>query len=301
MKFTATAIMTVFEGGTKYYDPNGNCMGYCRLPDGLEMRFISTFKNGLPVGPEYAWRLDGMRFYWKLWNKDSKMIKYRQWDEDGVEILFKEKCCGICDKKLDDNSDEFALDSENYNLTLEGKEPNKTQYQKTYLNCNDCFHYKCIFDHCNRSNKCPTCASLITDAKIGKSELYLSKIVGRDPTRFSYYIEDILGNKVWVRDLFVGNFLGYEDAPIKERKQEYPSRIFKYNNKYNYIIIGDVEGNFGVIGNITLRGSDAMIIPVPGEPWTAKVNTTLVEEAIRKQKRCKFLLTRINLSYWIVM
>ena len=100
------------------YDPDGISIGKT-IYNNLEITFICCRKNGVPIGPEYAWYSNGNKFYTHYWSKNhqGKLLSSNTWNIDGTKMkIYGTNQCPICYDSLSNNK--YIFFPCNHNLCL---------------------------------------------------------------------------------------------------------------------------------------------------------------------------------------
>lgn len=193
-----TRVFSRNQEGISLTNPDGLNMGI-QFDKGLNeyISFIGCRRNGIPVGPERAWHLDGTRYYYNLWSRDGRgvLLDWKVWQKDGSSnCAAHQSICAICSKKIQ-------------------------RQDSAVLNCLDEFHYDCICEWMNRSKKtseCPTCDTEICCATTPQNQRWLCRAIARNFAQNLVLVQDIFGNKAWLKFQLQTNLPNFHSAPNVE-------------------------------------------------------------------------------------
>ncbi len=216
------------EGGRRLENYTGLNMGIDFSKDiNQYVSFVGCRKNGVPVGPEWAWRLDGRRFYYNRWSHDGsgKVLNFRVWDEHGNESGKSiTSDCSICTEA--------------------------TVRDDVLLHCSHTFHYKCISKWLDRSNECPVCRSGVCFSVAAQNKRFLCFVKAKDILNGLILVEDIFGNELCMKFVYQHYLPKFHSAENRDLKHLLDISCYvEYDNKSHVLRISNKKGEI-YIGNV---------------------------------------------------
>ena len=219
--------------GIALSNPNGLNMGVTYSSELKQyITFICCRKEGIPVGPEWAWRLDGSRFYYNLWSSDKlgKLLAYKVWNRD--EKINSEQC-SICMNKMNVQT-------------------------SSLLSCGHSFHYDCLAESSSLRiiQCCPVCSESIKTAISVQNKRWLCSVEAKDIINDIILVKDIFENKLCIRFRLQHYLPGFHSAKNMNLIQFFDSNmnakfdaeknVLCLENSKGKIFVGNVLADFGV-------------------------------------------------------
>lgn len=195
---------------------------------------IECRKNGVPIGPQWAWYINGNRYYYNLWSYDGsgQILKWRTWNRDGIENSSdSNSICILCKNKIETD-------------------------QMCRLKCWHRFHYECLSNHVQDSSaNCPTCDHEITEAFSPRNALWLCCATARNFKYNLVQIADIFGNSMWLKCSFQTELPKLSQAKhVELASPDKKTLHFSYDSRLSILRIVETNSNKKLyIGNVKLR------------------------------------------------